>query len=457
VTKNSYKKLLMSFQFSVLFTLLAVFMLPACAIKPDIDKKMSAEEASTFYAYVSDRVRREYVEPVDNLKLLEGALNGMLTNLDPHSAYLNPEKFEEINKQTQGRYAGVGLEILVEEGIIKVVSPIEDSPAYKAGIQSNDLIIMIDKEPVFGLSSIEAAKKMWGEPGTAVTLSIRRKDQTAFDVTIKRDIIITKPVKSRIEESNIGYLRLTTFSESSGNDLKKAIVDLQNKLGSKLLGFVLDLRNNAGGLFDSAIEVADIFLNDVEIVSIRGREQKNIIQRNAIKGDLTNGLPLVVLINEGSASSSEIVAGALQDHKRAIIVGTKSWGKGSVQTVYPLTNGGAIKLTTALFYTPSGRSIQKQGIEPDIQVEQKSDLKSLAQDQPFNESSLAKAISTKEPLDKDQSSPQKPDSNQKDESKIIVDNTSLKNVEDFQLLQALNILKAGSLYGGHIKPLKKAS
>ncbi|MBX9697731.1 MAG: S41 family peptidase, partial [Alphaproteobacteria bacterium] len=341
------------------------------------DQVVSLKDASMFFAYVADRIHRDYVEPTKNVQLLEGALNGMLTSLDPHSSYLSPEKYKDIRNQTEGKFAGIGLEVTVENGFIKVISAMEDSPGQRAGLTTADLIIMIDHQPVFGLSNMDAMKKLRGPAGSTVNLVVRRGDRSPFELKIKRDIINIKPIKWRIED-NIGYIRVINFTQNTGSDLRKAIHEIFKKFeGDRPLGFVIDLRNNAGGLFDQGIEVADAFLNNVEIVSVRGRDPKKVHKIMASDGDISRHLPLVVLINGGSASASEIVAGALQDHKRAIIVGTKSFGKGSVQNVIPMTNGGAIKLTTALYYTPSGRSIQKKGIMPDIVVEQQFELKAL--------------------------------------------------------------------------------
>lgn len=422
------------------------------------DPDISLKDASMFYAYVADRVHREYVDPISNTKLLEGSLNGMLSSLDPHSAYLSPEKFKEVRSQTEGKFAGIGLEITVEDGYIKVISAMEDAPGQKAGLSTGDLIIMIDKKPVFGISNIDASKKLRGKPGSVVHLVVRRGEQPPFEVAIKRDIINIKPIKWHIEDK-IGYVRIVNFTQNTGFELNRAITEIMKSTApEKPLGFVIDLRNNAGGLFDQAIEVADVFLDQVEIVSIRGREPKKIHKIMASKGDKISHLPLVVLINGGSASSSEIVAGALQDHKRAIIVGTKSFGKGSVQNVVPMTNGGAIKLTTALYYTPSGRSIQKKGIIPDIVVEQQIQLKSVDENQRLRESHLKSALKTGNTLD--ESSPKQMRDGIKDRSLNCSSDTekddsvsikpTLKEIKDYQLLQALNILKASSLYGDRI-------
>lgn len=451
--------------FLITLTYLTLTYPIVCAESEPQGPDISLKEASMFYAYVADRVHREYVEPTTNTQLLEGSLNGMLTSLDPHSAYLSPEKFREIRSQTEGKFAGIGLEITVEDGYIKIVSAMEDSPGQKAGLMTGDLIVMIDKQPVFGISNVDAAKKLRGKPGSHVNLAVRRAEQPPFEITIKRDTINIKPIKWRVEDK-IGYIRIVNFTQNTGLELNRAISEiLKMTAPEKPQGFVIDLRNNAGGLFDQAVEVADAFLDHVEIVSIRGREQKKIHKIMAGEGDKINHLPLVVLINGGSASSSEIVAGALQDHKRAIIVGTKSFGKGSVQNVIPMTNGGAIKLTTALYYTPSGRSIQKKGIIPDIVVEQQVQLKAVDENQRLRESNLKSALRTGVALDdaatrenaeiiKEKSADCLPESGKENGVSI---KPNLKEVKDYQLLQAFNILKASSLYGDRMVRKKDKS
>lgn len=330
---------------------------------------LSPKDSALFYAHVADKVRRDYVENVDNNKLLEGALDGMLSSLDRYSSYLSPTKYQEIRKQAHGEYGGVGLEITYEEGALKIVSPIEDTPAQKAGLLPGDLIVAIDGKPIYDMTSYEASQALRGEPDSAVTLSVRRSGIPGFEIRLVREPIKVIPVKGRLYES-MGYIRITTFNDRTTEALKETIENLMAKAGPKCGGFVLDLRNNPGGLFEQAVSVCELFMNQGNIVSIRGRDSKKDLSFSAQEHDVTKGLPLVVLINGGSASSSEIVAGALQDNKRAVVVGTKSFGKASVQTVVPMTNGGAIKLTTAYYYTPNGRSIQKTGIIPDIKIEQ---------------------------------------------------------------------------------------
>ena len=321
------------------------------------------------FGEVLERVRADYVEKPDDSKLIESAINGMLMALDPHSAYLNPKHFRDMQVQTRGEFGGLGIEVTMENGVVKVVAPIEDTPAAKAGIQSGDLITQLDKEQILGLTLQEAVEKMRGPVNSAITLTVVRKGvDDPFDVKVVRDVIHINPVKYNAED-DVGYIRITTFNEQTTEGLKKEIANLQNQIGDKLKGFVIDLRNNPGGLLEEAVTVSDAFLERGEIVSTRGRNAEETQRRSAHPGDLTKGKQLIVLINGGSASASEIVAGALQDHKRATLVGTRSFGKGSVQTIIPLGAGnGALRLTTARYYTPSGRSIQAKGIVPDIEV-----------------------------------------------------------------------------------------
>ena len=320
---------------------------------------------------VFERVRVDYVEKPDDNKLVVSAINGMLTGLDPHSSYMDPKSLRDIQVQTRGEFGGLGIEITIEDGLIKVVAPIDDTPAAKAGVMANDIIIKLDDEQVQGLPLDQAVEKMRGPVNTRIKLTIMRKGaDKPIDVTIVRDVIRVKAVRSHSEGDDVGYIRITQFNEQTTDNLKKAITDLTSQLGpDKVKGFVIDLRNNPGGLLDQAISVSDAFLDKGEIVSTRGRNAEETQRFNARPGDLTKGKPVIVLINGGSASASEIVAGALQDHKRATLVGTRSFGKGSVQTIIPLGAGnGALRLTTARYFTPSGRSIQAKGIEPDIKV-----------------------------------------------------------------------------------------
>ena len=330
---------------------------------------------------VFERVRADYVEKPDDSKLIESAINGMLAGLDPHSSYMDPKSFRDMQVQTRGEFGGLGIEVTMEDGLIKVVAPIDDTPAQKAGVLANDLITKLDDEQVQGLTLNQAVEKMRGPVNTKIKLTIIRKGQDKpVEVSITRDVIRVKSVRSRVEGDDVGYIRLSQFNEQTTEGLKKAISDITAKVSNdKLKGYILDLRNNPGGLLDQAISVSDAFLEKGEVVSTRGRNAEETQRFNARSGDLTNHKPVIVLVNGGSASASEIVAGALQDHKRATVLGTRSFGKGSVQTIIPLGSGnGALRLTTARYYTPSGRSIQAKGITPDIEVLQDvpDDLKS---------------------------------------------------------------------------------
>ncbi len=319
---------------------------------------------------VFDRVRADYVEVPDEKKMIESAINGMLTSLDPHSSYMDSESFQDMSEKTRGEFGGLGIEVTMENGLVKVVAPYDGTPASKAGIQANDLIAKIDNTEVQGLTLNEAVDKMRGAVGAPVNLLIVRQGREPFDVKLVRDIIKVESVKFNMEGEDIGYIRMSSFTEQSDIGLQKAITELDKKAAGKLKGYILDLRNNPGGLLLQAVSVSDAFLEKGEVVSTRGRNAEDVERHTAQKGDLTGGKPVVILINGGSASASEIVAGALQDHKRATIIGTRSFGKGSVQTIIPLGNEGAIRLTTQRYYTPAGRSIQAKGIDADIIIEQ---------------------------------------------------------------------------------------
>ncbi len=371
-----------------LWALLVLAVLAAGSTMVSLAKSQSASAANSeiyrqldLFGEVLERVRSDYVEKPDDSKLIEAAINGMLSALDPHSAYLNPKHFRDMQVQTRGEFGGLGIEVTMENGVVKVVAPIEDTPAAKAGIQSGDLITALDKEQIQGLTLQEAVEKMRGPVNSPITLTIVRKGvDDPFDVKVTRDIIHINPVKYNAEGDDVGYIRVTTFNEQTTANLQKAIDDLKKQLGPKLKGYVIDLRNNPGGLLDQAISVSDAFLDQGAIVLTRGRNLEETQRSNARPGDLTDGKEVIVLINGGSASASEIVAGALQDHHRAIILGTRSFGKGSVQTIIPLGSNGALRLTTARYYTPSGRSIQAKGIDPDVTVEEElpDDLKKKA-------------------------------------------------------------------------------
>jgi carboxyl-terminal processing protease len=329
-------------------------------------------EQLDLFGDIFERIRAQYVEPVDPKELIEAAIDGMLTSLDPHSSYLSPDDAAEMRIQTRGEFGGLGIEVTMENGVVKVVSPIDGTPAAEAGIQAGDYITHVDGQSIFGMTLDEAVDLMRGPVGSEITITVVREGvDEPFDVKIIRDTIKLTAVRTRTEGRTV-VLRITTFNEQTFPNLEEGLKKAVEELGGidNVDGFVIDLRNNPGGLLPAAIDVADAFLDAGEIVSTRGRNPEDTERYNATPGDLAEGKPIVVLINDGSASASEIVAGALQDHARAIVVGTKSFGKGSVQTVMPLRNGGAMRLTTARYYTPSGRSIQALGIAPDIVVHQ---------------------------------------------------------------------------------------
>ncbi|MBR0662678.1 S41 family peptidase [Roseomonas oryzicola] len=318
---------------------------------------------------VFERIRAEYVEPVNDRDAIENAIQGMLAGLDPHSSYMNPRMYRDMQVQTRGEFGGLGIEVTQEGGYIKVISPIDETPAARAGVKPGDLITHLNGNSVQGLTLQEAVEQMRGERGTSIRLTIRREGtDRPVELTLTRDVIRPQVVRFRVEGGDIGYIRLTSFNEQTEVGLRRAMQQIRQQAGNNLKGIVLDLRNNPGGLLDQAVQVSDDFLDQGEIVSTRARRSEDSQRWNARAGDIAQGLPIVVLINGGSASASEIVAGALQDHRRAIVLGTKSFGKGSVQTVMPIPGNGAIRLTTARYYTPSGRSIQATGIEPDVEV-----------------------------------------------------------------------------------------
>ena len=394
-----------------------------------------------------ETTRTDYVDDVSDRALIEAAINGMLSSLDPHSSFMNADTFRDMQIQTKGEFGGVGMEVSMENGLLRVVSPIDDTPAAKAGLQPGDLITHIDDEAVMGLNLNEAVDKLRGKPKTKVRIMVRRKNQDAFEVTLIRDIIKIESVRSEVKNDDIGYIRIITFSDNTAKNVKKAVETMTQKVGKdKLRGFVVDLRNDPGGLLDEAQGVADLFLDQGEIVSTRSRKVEDTVRLTATPGDVTNGLPIVVLINEGSASASEIVAGALQDHKRAVIVGTPSFGKGSVQSVKPIPGYGAIKITTARYYTPSGRSIQAEGIQPDILIP-RAEIKEEEIIKGYSESNLPGALGKKDGQKKDkktavekvqepaETAAAKGDDAKKDQEK-----------KDYQLDRALDILKSISVY-----------
>lgn len=399
-------------------------------------------------------IKSDYVEETDNRKLIETAIDGMLTSLDPHSGFMDAETFDDMQTQTKGEFGGLGLEVGMDKGFVRIMSPIDDTPAFKAGLQTGDYITHVDDISTFGQSLNDTVKKMRGKPGTKVKLTISRKDKEPFDVTLKRDIIKVKPVKFEAKD-DIGYIRISTFSEKTTEMLHDAIKQLNKQIGQdKIKGFILDVRNNPGGLLDQAVGVADTFLDEGEIVSTRSRNPEDTLRFSAKKGDLTNGLPLVVLINEGSASASEIVAGAMQDHRRGVIVGLKTFGKGSVQTVRSVPGIGGIRITTARYYTPSGNSIQAKGIEPDVVIP-RAKLEELPIIKGYGEAELPKAIAAeegkkaidtlkKQKQDKEASKAMKKLFD-KDKSSKEADTDDNEDKTDYQLDRAIDILHAISV------------
>lgn len=395
---------------------------------------------------VFEQIRAQYVEDVSDEQIIEAAVNGMLTSLDPHSSYLNAKSFEDMRVQTRGEFGGLGIEVTMENGYVKVVSPIDDTPASSAGLEPGDLITHLDGEAVLGLTLSEAVERMRGKVGTDILLSIRREGSEPFDVTITRDVITIRSVRSRAID-DIGYIRVTTFNEQTTSGLEDAVASLSEEIGDDLKGFVLDLRNNPGGLLEEAITVSDAFLEQGEIVSTRGRELDNSSRVNAEAGDITGGLPVVVLINGGSASASEIVAGALQDHRRAVILGTQSFGKGSVQTIIPLPGHGAMRLTTARYYTPSGRSIQALGIVPDIVVEAAT-IERLDQQSSRREADLRGRLDNGTPGDSGESESQNVETEGAEAD--ASDEAEGQAVEDYQLARAVDLLQGLHLFKSRV-------
>ena len=391
------------------------------------------------FGQIFDRVRNEYVDEVSDEELIEKAIDGMLTGLDPHSGYMDEEVWEEMQLDTKGKFGGLGIEITMEEGFIKVISPIEDTPAFKAGVLAGDYIIQIDDTPVFGLTLNEAVELMRGKKGESIIITISREGLDPFEIEIIRDIIKIQSVKHEII-NNVGYIRITSFTEQTESGLLKSIEKIKNETNNKQIGFVLDIRSNPGGLLSQSVKVSDIFLEKGEIVSTRSRKKTDIQRYRATKGDKINGQPLVVLINNGSASASEIVAGALQDHKRAIVIGTKSFGKGSVQTIIPFNKNDlnksitGIRLTTARYYTPSGISIQAKGIEPDIVIEQGT-FESLEY-KTISESDLKGSL----------------DSEQVNDINDIKEKDGVENrlLKDYQLSRAIDFIHGINIYNKNI-------
>jgi carboxyl-terminal processing protease len=431
---------------SLLYSATLCVVISALVIKPALAKdnvtKVDAETLRLLELFgdTLDKVKKEYVTEVSDKQLIENALNGMLSSLDPHSSYLNEEAFEEMKIQTKGEFGGLGLELTMENGIIKVISPIDDTPAFKEGVKSGDYIISINDEPVMGLSLAEAVKKMRGPAGTNIKITVIRDGKSEpIEFNITRAMIKVKSVKVR-KEGDIAYLRINSFSEQTSHTLKASYKSMVSEM-KNIKGVVLDLRNNPGGLLDQAVAVTDLFLDEGEVVYTKGRHKESMVRYRAEKGDITNGLPIIVLINGGSASASEIVAGALQDNKRALVMGTNSFGKGSVQSVIPTSHKGAIRLTTALYYTPSGRSIQAEGIVPDIVVEP-AKLEMVGSD---NSKKTYSEASLKGHLPNEKHSKDKKDAKAiaLDAAKAISSTKDASLYEkDYQLARAIDLLKA---------------
>lgn len=396
------------------------------------DAKKNDEETYRLLALFGDvfeRVRAEYVEPPSEEEMIEAAITGMLTSLDPHSSFLNAKSFKEMQVNTRGEFGGLGIQVTMEAGYIKVISPIDDTPAFRAGIESGDIVTHLDGESVQGLTLTQAVDRMRGKVGSDIRMTVVREGREPFDVSITRAVIKITSVRSRVE-GDIGYIRITSFNEQTDVGLKRAVEKINEELGDKIQGYVLDLRNNPGGLLDQAVAVSDAFLERGEIVSTRSRNPEDTQRFNARSGDLIEGMPLVVLINGGSASASEIVAGALQDHRRGVVLGTKSFGKGSVQTIMPVSGNGAMRLTTARYYTPSGRSIQAKGVDPDIEVKQ-SRIEEISSTRPRrSEADLRGALDTST------------NSESETEGKETADNDEeAEKPQDYQLLRALDLIR----------------
>ena len=437
------KKLKMSNKKFFLFILFVYALIPLKIINADTNRQETYKQLNLF-GDVFQRVQEQYVEEVTDKKLIESAISGMLQSLDPHSSYLSAESYKDMQVKTKGKFGGLGIEITMEDGVVKVVSPIDDTPAAKAGMQSGDLIIGVDGESIRGLTINESVSKLRGPVGSKVIITVVRDKKDPYEVEIRRDIIKIKSVKHNIIK-NIGYVRLTTFSDTTTSGLEKAVNEIKKNVGDEFEGLILDLRNNPGGLLNQSISVTDTFLNQGEIVSTQGRKDDDTSRVFAKKGDLINGKPLIVLINSGSASASEIVAGALKDHSRAIIIGTRSFGKGSVQSIIPLAGNGAMRLTTARYFTPSGVSIQAKGIEPDIIVESGvTDLKKKKV-QNRREENLRGALDNKNKSEK------------KETEKEIPLTPLEKLIQDNQISRAVDLIRGISLFNNKLKINSKAS
>jgi carboxyl-terminal processing protease len=428
----------MNVRFLLLAAVAAFLISPVTRAAEEKASQADTYELLNLFGDVFERVRADYVEEASDEELIEAAVNGMLSSLDPHSGYLNAKRYEDMKVQTHGSFGGLGIEVTMENGLVKVVSPIDETPAAEAGLEPGDLITHLDGEQVLGMTLAQAVEKMRGAIGSDIVLTIRRADQKPFDVAITRAVIKIRSVRSRLE-GKVGYLRVSSFNEQTDTGVAKEIEKLKEEAGGELQGIVLDLRNNPGGLLSQAVAVSDAFLEQGEIVSTRARKPEDAQRFNARPGDLADGLPIVVLINAGSASASEIVAGALQDHDRAILLGTKSFGKGSVQTIIPVSGHGAMRLTTARYYTPSGRSIQAVGIEPDIVVEQ-ARVEKIDQPKRRREADLRGALENDNGGDEEESGRLGNDKVSED------DKDGKTQAIDYQLVRALDLVRGLSLF-----------
>ncbi len=437
MNKKSFKFVAVIAALMLLGTSLAAIADAGNSGKNNPDSSTDTYKQLNLFGDVFEMVRADYVDPISDKKLIEYALNGMLSSLDPHSSYMNAKEAKAMDVENTGEFGGLGIEVTMANGVIKVISPIDDTPAARAGMQAGDLIIEIDGKPVTGMSLNDAVSKMRGKVGSKILLTVIRKGEKApLKITLTRAVIQIKSVKYRVINGNVGYIRITMFNAQTQPGMLKAFKSIRKKTGKKLIGYVLDLRNNPGGLLDQAIAVSDDFLNKGEIVSTRGRNSDDDRADYATPGDMADGLPVVDLINGGSASASEIVSGALQDNHRAIIVGTQSFGKGSVQTLFNVPGGGMVRLTTARYFTPSGRSIQAEGITPDIVIKP---AKIVADQNPFptiHEADLKGALKNPD------GTPVKKKTDTADEDK--------KLESDYQLLRAVDLLQGISLYKSNI-------